>query len=254
MSTCDCGALVASYERLAAIYHDLLGQESLAELLPRAADAVAELVPCSSLLIAEADSEQRVIVPLVARGAWQEETLRLRPRFGEGLIGWAVANGRPVLANEAHRDPRAGHVAGTPDGEPEAIVCFPLVSGAVVIGALSLYREGEGHAFSDEEFRMAQLFADAVTLALANARTRQQLSELARGDYLTGCLNRRGFHEQPFSPDGGRLATASADGNVRVYFLQLDQLLRAARSRLTRTWTAAECRQYLTGGGCPQTP
>jgi len=219
VSTCDCGALVASYERLAAIYHDLLGQESLAELLPRAADAVAELVPCSSLLIAEADSEQRVIVPLVARGAWQEETLRLRPRFGEGLIGWAVANGRPVLANEAHRDPRAGHVAGTPDGEPEAIVCFPLVSGAVVIGALSLYREGEGHAFSDEEFRMAQLFADAVTLALANARTRQQLSELARGDYLTGCLNRRGFHEQ-LTQQTGR---ARAEGqSLALLLIDLD--------------------------------
>jgi diguanylate cyclase (GGDEF)-like protein len=194
--TCDCGALVAANERLAALYHDLLGQESLAELLQRAADAAAELVPCSSLLIAEADTEQWVIVPLVARGAWQEETLRMRPRFGEGLIGWAVANGRPVLANEAHLDSRAGHVVGTPAGEPEAIVCFPLISGGVVIGAFSLYREGEGHAFSNDEFALAQRFADAVTLALANAKTRHQLADLARSDYLTGCLNRRGFHEQ----------------------------------------------------------
>ena len=82
--TCECGALVASYERLTALYHDLLGQESLAALLERAAETVAELVPCSSLLIAEADIEQQIIVPLVVRGAWQEETLQMRPRFGEG--------------------------------------------------------------------------------------------------------------------------------------------------------------------------
>jgi diguanylate cyclase (GGDEF)-like protein len=196
VSICDCGASIASYERLAALYHDLLGQESLAALLQRAADAIAEIVPCSSVVIAETNLEERVIVPLVARGGWQEQTLRMRPRFGEGLIGWAVANGRPALANEAHLDPRSGHVAGTPIGHPEAIMCFPLISGAFVIGAFSLYREGEGHAFNAAEYAMAQRFAEAVTLALATAKSRQQLSELARSDHLTGCLNRRGLHEQ----------------------------------------------------------
>ncbi len=43
------------------------------------------------------------------------------------------------------------------------------------------------------EFKLAQRFADAVTLALANAKARSQLEELARTDELTGCLNRRGF-------------------------------------------------------------
>ena len=127
---------------------------------------------------------------------WQEETLQMRPRFGEGLIGWAAANGRPVLANEAHLDARAGQVLGTPDDEPEAVMCFPLISGGVVVGAFSLYREGEGQFFSDEEFEMAQRFADAMTLALANAKAREQLLYLARNDYLTGCLNRRGFHQE----------------------------------------------------------
>jgi diguanylate cyclase (GGDEF)-like protein len=196
VEACECGALVASYERLTALYHDLLRQESLPALLQRAADAVAELVPCTSLLIAEADVEQQLIVPLVARGAWQEETLQMRPRFGEGLIGWVAANGRPAHVNEAHLDGRAGHVVGTPTSEPEAVICFPLISGGVVVGAFSLYREGEGQFFSNEEFAMAQRFADAMTLALANAKTREQLLYLARNDYLTGCLNRRGFHQE----------------------------------------------------------
>lgn len=217
MESCECDALVASYERLTALYHDLLGQESLAALLARAAEAVAELVPCSSLLIAEADVEQQVIVPLVVRGAWQEETLQMRPRFGEGLIGWAAASGRPVLANEAHLDARAGQVLGTPDGEPEAVMCFPLISSGVVVGAFSLYREGEGQFFSDEEFEMAQRFADAMTLAVANAKTREQLLYLARNDYLTGCLNRRGFHQELQS-----LAASATAETLALLLIDLD--------------------------------
>ncbi len=217
LATCDCGALVASYERLTALYHDLLGQESLAALLERAAEAVVELVPCSSLLIAEADIEQQVITPLVVRGAWQEETLKMRPRFGEGLIGWAAANGRPVLANEAHLDTRAGQVVGTPDDEPEAVMCFPLISSGIVVGALSLYREGEGKFFSDEEFEMAQRFADAMTLALAHAKAREQLLYLARNDYLTGCLNRRGFHQELEV-----LANAATTSSLVLLLIDLD--------------------------------
>jgi WD40 repeat protein len=54
-----------------------------------------------------------------------------------------------------------------------------------------------------------------------------------------------------FSPDGSRLVSGSFDGTIRVYVLPLDELVALARSRLTRTWTPAECRQYLQLETCP---
>jgi diguanylate cyclase (GGDEF)-like protein len=220
---CECGSVAAAYERLTTLYHDLLGRSNLAELLERAASAVGELVPCSSLLIAETDCTARVIVPLLAKGSWEQETLRMRPEFGEGLIGWTVANARPVLANAAHRDPRAGHVAGTPAGEPEAIICLPLISEAVVVGALSLYREGDANTFTETEFAIAQHFADAMALAFSHARTRAQLQREAHTDHLTGCLNRRGFAHQV----GEAVAAATAaDGLVGLILVDLDQFKR----------------------------
>lgn len=55
-----------------------------------------------------------------------------------------------------------------------------------------------------------------------------------------------------FSPDGRKLATASrGDQTVRVYALQIDDLMNLARSRLTRTLTDNECRQYLHLEACP---
>jgi WD40 repeat protein/serine/threonine protein kinase/DNA-binding SARP family transcriptional activator len=54
-----------------------------------------------------------------------------------------------------------------------------------------------------------------------------------------------------FSPDSAYLASSSADGTVRIYVLPIDDLMALARSRLTRTLTDEECRQYLQMESCP---
>jgi diguanylate cyclase (GGDEF)-like protein len=212
------GELVASsYRQLAEIYHDVLSREGLDQVLDRLVKTVRHLIPVASILIAEAQTEQRVLVPIVAEGGWPEGFLGSKLSFGEGLIGLAAARGRPILCNEAHLDPRAGHVAGTPVGEPEAIISVPLVARGVVIGAMSLYREGEGAAFSEFDFELAQRFADAATIAIENARTREELREQGRRDELTGLLNRRGFN----SLLAGALED-STEGAISLVLVDLD--------------------------------
>lgn len=209
------GVLVASsYRQLAEIYHDVLSRDGLDQVLERLVKTVRHLIPVASMLIAEAETDQRVLVPIVAEGDWPDEFLHSKLPFGDGLIGLAAARGRPILCNEAHLDPRAGHVAGTPVGEPEAIVSVPLVARGVVIGAMSLYREGEGASFSEFDFELAQRFADAATIAIENARAREELRELGRRDELTGLLNRRGFNEL--------LADALREPPVSLVLLDLD--------------------------------
>jgi WD40 repeat protein len=56
-----------------------------------------------------------------------------------------------------------------------------------------------------------------------------------------------------FSPDGTRLGYTAADGTVRVLALDIDDVLNLARSRLTRSWTQAECETYLHLDTCPTT-
>jgi diguanylate cyclase (GGDEF)-like protein len=187
--------VVASYRQLAEIYHDLLSREDPDHVLQRIVQTARRLVPVESLLVAEADTHERVLRPLIAEGSWPEGFMSTRLPFGEGLIGLAVERGRAIVSNEAHLDVRAGQVAGTPQDEPEAIISLPLVAGGVVIGAMSLYREGAGAMFSALDFELAQRFADAATLALENARTRKELVELSRRDELTGLLNRRAFND-----------------------------------------------------------
>jgi WD40 repeat protein len=48
-----------------------------------------------------------------------------------------------------------------------------------------------------------------------------------------------------FSRDGKRLVSASPDGVVRVWALDLEDLIRIAKQELTRELSDDECRQYL---------
>ncbi len=214
----DGDAVVASYRQLAEIYHDLLSRDDPDHVLERIVQTVRRLIPVASILVAEALTEERALRPLIAEGGWPDGFLDTRLPFGEGLIGIAAERGRAIFSNEAHLDVRAGQVEGTPEDEPEAIISLPLVARGVVIGAMSLYREGLGNTFSDFEFELAQRFADAATLALENARSRAALRELSRRDELTGILNRRAFNEQL----SALLAGAAPDEVVALVLVDLD--------------------------------
>ena len=55
-----------------------------------------------------------------------------------------------------------------------------------------------------------------------------------------------------FNHDGSLLASASADGTVRVGALDLNELIEVAENGLTRSLTDEECRQYLHTERCPR--
>jgi diguanylate cyclase (GGDEF)-like protein len=188
-------ALVESYRRLAAVFHEVLSEQRPEALLDLIADTLGELIPHQDLHIYEVDEKRRQLVPVFAKGPWEEEVLASSIPYGQGITGWAVAHGSPVLSNEAHLDPRVEFVPGTPP-DPEALITVPLIARGSLKGALNIYRVGEGASFNDEEFELARWFGDAAALALDNAQIRARLEHLAHTDSLTGLYNHRYFHER----------------------------------------------------------
>jgi WD40 repeat protein/serine/threonine protein kinase/DNA-binding SARP family transcriptional activator len=57
-------------------------------------------------------------------------------------------------------------------------------------------------------------------------------------------------YEVAFSPDGRRLVSGSRDTTARVWAIGPEDLVRIARSRVTRALTDGECRQYLHVEAC----
>jgi diguanylate cyclase (GGDEF)-like protein len=215
--------LIESYRRLADVFHDILSEQSLDNVLERIADTLAELVPHDTLSIYQADEAQTLLTPVLAHDKWAEKIMGSRSKFGEGITGWAALHREPVRTNQAHLDPRKKVVPGTPPDEPEALITVPLIAREMVKGVLNIYRLGEDATFDDDEFELATRFADAAALALDNAQIRAQLEHQAQTDSLTGLYNHRYFHERLRA----ELTRASrARDSVAVLMLDIDDFKR----------------------------
>ena len=216
-------SLTESYRRLADVFHDILSEHSLDNVLQRIAGTLAELVPHDTLSIYQADEAQTVLTPVLAHDKWAEKIMGSRSLFGEGITGWAALHREPVRTNQAHLDPRKKVVPGTPPDEPEALITVPLIARETVKGVLNIYRLGEEASFDDDEFELATRFADAAALALDNAQIRAQLEHQAQTDSLTGLYNHRYFHERLRA----ELTRASRSrDSVAVLMLDIDDFKR----------------------------
>ncbi|HET7744928.1 MAG TPA: diguanylate cyclase [Gaiellaceae bacterium] len=214
----SAGPAVEPYRRLAEIFHDVLSEESLDSLLERIADALAVLIPYEDVHIYEADEAKRELIPVLARSQWETEVMSETFAFGEGITGWAVEHREPVLANQAHLDPRVRFVPGTPI-EPEALIAVPLIARGRLKGTLNIYRVGEEEEFTEEEFLLATRFGDAAALAIDNAHVRARLEHQASTDALTGLYNHRTFHDRLRQ----ELMRASREhGTVALVMIDLD--------------------------------
>lgn len=181
---------------LSDITHLLVSEGPPDRVLESVADALAELVPHDTLTLFMVDAPLRVLRPALVRDRYASEFLAMGPvAFGRGITGTVAVDRVPQLVNDAHLDPRAERVPGTPD-EPESMVSIPLLARDELKGVLCLYRLGEGHHFSLQEFKLAILLSELAALAIDNAQIRARLETEVVTDHLTALFNHRYFHER----------------------------------------------------------
>jgi basic membrane protein A len=177
---------------------------------------------------------------------------RLATTHQEGIAKvWDVSSGKPLLSLRGHTD-RVYYITYNQDGTRLATASddgtgkvWDGDTGQELFTLRGKTGWINGVAFDPGGSRLATAGQDG-TVKVWDAKTGQELLTL-RGntDAVLGLA---------FSPDGSRLYTAGADGTTRVFLLQIEDLMELGRKRLTRSFTAKECQQYLhlSPGQCPQ--
>jgi sigma-B regulation protein RsbU (phosphoserine phosphatase) len=163
----DSGSLAAnSTEALLTLF--ALGREvtsvlDLDELLQKIPQLIARLTRFQAFAVYLLDPQRDELRVAYSVG-YPERSERLRLRVGQGLVGAAVAEGRPILVNDVSTDPR--YVEAVPGARAELVV--PLRRKGRVIGALNLLCGTAGFTETDEA--VLRQFAAHVAVAIENAQ------------------------------------------------------------------------------------
>ena len=207
---------LASQRTLLAVNETLLAAADPAAVFERIAVGLAAVVRYDNLTIYRLDWERGVRVAVLARDRYAEEILADEQPLTVGLTGWAISHGESVVANEAHLDPRAALVPGTPN-DPEALVVVPLRAGGEVIGTLNVGRLGsEDSRFDADEVELIALFAGQASIAVQAVEARHAAEMRAERDALTGAPNHGAFQA-----DFTSLLEAAADDETPDTFALL---------------------------------
>jgi PAS domain S-box-containing protein len=96
--------------------------------------------------------------------------------IGDGLVGWVVEHGSPVVIPSLRDSPRP--LLALPTSGTQGYVGVPVCAGGQVVGVLSVIGES-GRCFSQAEVSLLVSIADEVGVAVENARRHEQAQELA---------------------------------------------------------------------------
>jgi len=137
----------------------------LEELLHKIPQLIARLTQFSAFSVYLLDEKRQELRIAYAVGYPEEIVKHFTLQVGQGVVGTAVAEGRPILVNDIRREPRYRG----PLRNMLSQLAVPLRRKGKVIGALNLLNEAEG-AFTPQHEALLRQFAAHVAVAIENAR------------------------------------------------------------------------------------
>lgn len=119
-------------------------------------------------------------------------------KVGEGISGWVVQNGKPVLVKDIEIHPIFGKKPN-PKYATKSFVSTPLIYQNRAIGVIHAIDKtsssGDHSIFCEEDVKFLSIIAHYVAIAIENARLFEKKHQLSITDPLTGLYNYRRFQE-----------------------------------------------------------
>jgi sigma-B regulation protein RsbU (phosphoserine phosphatase) len=150
---------------LFALGREVTSVLDLSELLQKIPQLISRLTNFQAFACYLLDPKHNELTIAYSVGYPEDLVRTLRVKVGQGLVGAAVAEGKPLLVNDVHSDPR--YVEAVPGSNAELVV--PLRRKGRVIGALNLLSQVGGQ-FTTADEEMLRQFGAHVAVAIENAR------------------------------------------------------------------------------------
>jgi two-component system NtrC family sensor kinase len=151
----------------------------LDEVLRLAMQGINEIIEAEagSLLLLDETTSNLVFRVSLHGDAQQPTPFTLQ--VGQGIAGWVVKEGEPLLVRDVNEEPRYYKEASEKFGlQCHSILCVPLVIREHVIGAIELINKLGGE-FTQEDLELLNSMGATIAIAVENARLYTELAEFA---------------------------------------------------------------------------
>ena len=159
-------------DELAAVYATsqlITARLDVASVLERISHAVSGLIGATGCGIGLLNAERTEVAHAAAHGFKSEAWRALAVPVGEGIIGQCAGTGQPLLVDDILTDPRSVQRDVDEQEGIRSMLCVPLNVGGVTTGVISAIAV-RPHAFTLDDQRILQLFAEQAGIALQNAQ------------------------------------------------------------------------------------
>ncbi len=151
---------------------------------------LSAIVPFDTCIIFLVDDKTGKAIPAHVLGEHASTFSQRRIDLGDGITGWAIANGRTMCSSSPELD-----MTGVPEEisrHAKQVLVAPLMREDGAFGAITLYSNNR-HPYTTEHVRLLESVGQHASSALNNALTFEKTKESALIDPLTELPNARAF-------------------------------------------------------------
>lgn len=164
----------------------------LREILKVVMTQISELLEPKNWSLMLTDKKTNELTFEIAIGEGSEKLRNIRLQPGEGIAGWVVREGTPLIISDVSKDPRFSSKADkAADFHTVSTVCVPLTVRGKILGVIELINNNIEGDFSEDDLLLLETLADYTAIAIENARLFDKVQELTITDDLTGLFNSR---------------------------------------------------------------
>jgi signal transduction histidine kinase len=159
----------------------IISSRDIEDVLDRAMKYAEEFIGAEASTVYELDEEKQELAIRVARGEKKEPVRKITLKLGEGIAGYVVQTGKPMVVQDVSKEKRFSDKFDRMTGfKTRAMICVPLVLRDRPMGALEVLNKKSGGPFTRVELEVLVGMAQQIVVAMENAKLYRHMEEKVR--------------------------------------------------------------------------
>jgi two-component system sensor histidine kinase HydH len=137
-----------------------------------------EFMDAEASSIYELDETKDELFIRLARGEKKDPVKGIRLKEGEGIAGWVVQSGQPMVVPDTSKEikfsPKYDKITGF---ETRSLICVPLTLKGKIMGAIQVLNKRSQEPFNNADLEILTIMSHQIAVAMENAKLYNRLEQ-----------------------------------------------------------------------------